>query len=139
MLFVNGIPLVVIECKRPELGPGKDPIEQAISQHIRNQKDDGIPQLFLYSQLLLVISKNAAKYATTGTSKNFWTLWREDKDTDKDILELINQSLSSEKRITSFEADSNICEPTLRHWTKKAERLPSKTVLYLSLPNKQIA
>lgn len=52
VLFVNGIPLAVIECKRPDLGPGKDPIEQAISQHIRNQKDDGISQLFLYSQLL---------------------------------------------------------------------------------------
>jgi type I restriction enzyme R subunit len=47
VLFVNGIPLVVIECKRTDLGPGKDPIEQAISQHIRNQIEDGIPRLFI--------------------------------------------------------------------------------------------
>ena len=104
VLFVNGIPLVVIECKRPELGPGKDPIEQAISQHIRNQKDDGIPQLFLYSQLLLAVSKNAAKYATTGTSKNFWAVWREDKDVDKEILRLINKPLSSEKKNKLFQS-----------------------------------
>ena len=38
VLFVNGIPFAVIECKRPDLGPGKDPLAQAISQHIRNQK-----------------------------------------------------------------------------------------------------
>ena len=34
VLFVNGIPLVVIECKRPDL---KDPIGQAVSKQIRNR------------------------------------------------------------------------------------------------------
>lgn len=104
VLFVNGIPLVVIECKKPELGPGKDPIEQAISQHIRNQKDDGIPQLFLYSQLLLAVSKNEAKYATTGTSMDFWAVWREDKDVEKEILALINKPLSSEQKGKLFQS-----------------------------------
>ena len=60
VLFVNGIPLAVIECKRPDI---KDPIAEAISQHLRNQRDDEIPKLFLYSQLLLAVSKNEAKYA----------------------------------------------------------------------------
>ena len=32
VLFVNGIPLVVIECKRPDI---KESLEQAISQHLR--------------------------------------------------------------------------------------------------------
>ena len=104
VLFVNGIPLVVIECKKPELGPGKNAIEQAISQHIRNQKDDGIPQLFLYSQLLLALSKNEAKYATTGTSKNFWALWREHKDVDKRVYDLVNKPLSSEQKDKLFQS-----------------------------------
>ena len=43
VLFVNGIPLVVIECKRPDM---KDPIGRAISQQIRNQQQDQIPRLF---------------------------------------------------------------------------------------------
>ena len=47
VLFVNGIPLAVIECKRPDL---KDAIEEAISQHLRNQREDEIPRLFLYAQ-----------------------------------------------------------------------------------------
>ena len=46
VLFVNGIPLVVIECKRPDK---KDAEEQAISQHLRNQQDDGIRGLYVYS------------------------------------------------------------------------------------------
>lgn len=103
VLFVNGIPLTIIECKKPELGPGKDPIEQAISQHIRNQKDDGIPQLFLYSQLLLAISKNEAKYATTGTPMDFWAVWREDKDVDEEILSLINKHLSNAQKDKLFQ------------------------------------
>ena len=54
VLFVNGIPLCVIECKRPDV---KDSIEQAISQHLRNQKADGIRSLYLYSTLLLAINR----------------------------------------------------------------------------------
>ena len=75
VLFVNGIPLVVIECKRPDM---KDPIGQAISQHIRNQQQDEIPRLFYYAQLLLAVSKNEAKYATVGTPPKFWSAWKED-------------------------------------------------------------
>ncbi len=74
VLFVNGIPLVVIECKRPDM---KDPIGQAISQHIRNQQQDQIPRLFFYAQLLIAISKNEAKYATVGTPAKFWSVWKE--------------------------------------------------------------
>jgi type I restriction enzyme R subunit len=79
VLFVNGIPLCVIECKRPDI---KDPIEQAVSQMIRNQRDDEIPKLFLYTQLLLAVSKNEARYATTGTAGKFWSVWKEDVDAE---------------------------------------------------------
>ncbi len=103
VLFVNGIPLAIIECKRADLGPGKDPIVQAISQHIRNQKDDGIPYLFLYSQLLLAVSKNGAKYATTGTAMDFWAVWREDKDVSKEIFSLINKPLSAYQKDKLFQ------------------------------------
>jgi type I restriction enzyme, R subunit len=91
VLFVNGIPLVVIECKRPDLPPGHDPIKQAISQHIRNQKDDGIPSLFLYSQLLVVMSKNDARYATTGTPEKFWARWKEPDEHESELHEIVNR------------------------------------------------
>ncbi|MCL4473786.1 MAG: HsdR family type I site-specific deoxyribonuclease [Actinobacteria bacterium] len=95
VLFVNGIPLGVIECKTPH---AKNPIEQAISQHIRNQKDDGIPGLFLYSQLLMGVSKNEAKYATTGTPAEFWSGWREEtKGFDEEVQRLVNIPLTEEQ------------------------------------------
>ncbi len=74
VLFVNGIPLVVIECKRPDM---KEPLSQAISQHLRNQQEDGIRLLFSYAQVLLSIATNVASYATTATKEKFWSMWEE--------------------------------------------------------------
>lgn len=73
VLFINGIPMGVIEAKRPSIG-----IDEGISQMIRNQKADYIPDLFKFVQLVMAINKNDAKYATCGTPKKFWSLWREE-------------------------------------------------------------
>lgn len=83
VLFVNGIPLVVVECKRPDI---KNPLEEAVSQHLRNQQDDGIQNLFVYSQLLLSLSENDAKYATTGTRSEFWASWKEQFKSSEDKI-----------------------------------------------------
>ncbi len=78
ILFVNGIPLVVIECKRPDLKNGRDEaVWEAVSQTIRNQMPDEIPHLFAYAQLLLGVSVNEARYSTTGAKKDFWFVWKE--------------------------------------------------------------
>jgi len=74
VLFVNGIPLCIIECKRPDM---KDPLRQAISQHLRNQQEDGIPGLYIYSQMILSIASQEAAYATNGTTEKFWAKWIE--------------------------------------------------------------
>ena len=67
VLFINGIPVCVIECKRPDM---KNPLEQAISQHLRNQQEDGIRSLYVYSQLTLSLSTQDGSYATNGTQKS---------------------------------------------------------------------
>lgn len=94
VLFVNGIPLVVIECKRPDI---KGAEEQAISQHLRNQQDDGIRGLYVYSALLLAVGNSFGSYATTGSAQKFWCRWREmfvSKEEElayqKQLLEVVN-------------------------------------------------
>ncbi len=100
VVFVNGIPLIVIECKRPDLDKsGGRAVEEAVEQMLRNQRDDEIPGLFVYSQLLMAISVNDALFATTGTPKKFWTLWKEQSngkpaDIDADVHRLINHPLT---------------------------------------------
>ncbi|MGN1135600.1 MAG: type I restriction endonuclease subunit R [Oscillospiraceae bacterium] len=72
VLFINGIPFAVIECKAPTIS-----VDQAVEQTIRNQTDEYIPQLFKYVQIVMATNKNTVKYATTGTPKKFWNVWRE--------------------------------------------------------------
>ena len=106
VLFINGIPVVVIECKRPDI---KNSLSQAISQQLRNQKEDGIRSLYVYSMLLLALSNNEALYATTGTPENFWNVWREQfsEDAQKqiydtDLHELVNRPLKESNQEKLF-------------------------------------
>lgn len=99
VLFVNGIPLCVIECKRPDI---KEPLEQAISQHLRNQQEDGIPHLYKYSQILLALTSNKVQYATTGTPRKFWATWKEQKLKESDLQELVNKPLSDKQKDKLF-------------------------------------
>jgi type I restriction enzyme R subunit len=72
VLFVNGIPFAVIECKSSVVD-----VEQAVEQMIRNQGNGYIPQLFKFVQVVMATNKNSVKYATCGTSSKFWSIWRE--------------------------------------------------------------
>lgn len=100
--FVNGIPLVVIECKSPV---HKEPVDEAISQHIRNQKEGEIPGLFVYSQLLLSLAVDHAKYATTGTAAKFWAEWKENlsKDEQRRLERLVNRQVPDDVQRKLFD------------------------------------
>lgn len=90
VLFVNGLPLGIIECKSNAI---KSPIDEAISQNLRNQKEDGIRDLYVYSNLVMGLAVNEAKYATTGTPKVFWNVWIEKftkKYTEQEFLQELN-------------------------------------------------
>lgn len=106
VLFINGIPVAVIECKSPQI---KDPIDKAIEQHLRNQQEDGIRSLYYYSNILIGLSTEQASYATTGTSKEFWSVWRESfkskiQETayNEQLSELKNTPLPSDERTVLF-------------------------------------
>ncbi|MGP5011897.1 type I restriction endonuclease subunit R [Psychrobacter glacincola] len=92
--FVNGLPLVVIEAKRPDSNnPHQSTNAQAISQHIRNQGQKYIPHLFAYSQLLLAVNGHEGLYGTCGTPENFWSKWIEEEISEPEFYRLKNQRL----------------------------------------------
>lgn len=79
VLFVNGLPIGVVECKSPKI---IDAIPEAINQLMRysEQRDaeqEGNKELFVYNQFLIVTSRNQAKFGTitTKSEKHFyrWT------------------------------------------------------------------
>ena len=94
VLFINGIPFAVIECKAPHIS-----VDQAVEQMIRNQRADYIPQLFKYAQIVMATNKNAVKYATAGTPKKFWSVWKE-QDTaflDSRLAQLVTDRAPTEQ------------------------------------------
>ena len=92
--FVNGLPLVVIEAKRPDSNKeGKSTNFEAISQHIRNQGQAEIPHLYAYSQLLLAINGHEGLYATCGTPEKFWAKWKEEQIPEAEFVRLKNHTL----------------------------------------------
>lgn len=112
VLFVNGIPFVVIENKRRDK---EDSIDEGISQHIRNQrKDEGVPRLFYYAQLLLAVHPNEVKYGVTGTPAKFWSVWKEDNESE--VSRLIRKSkngVAGENRLPTAQDRSlySLCKP----------------------------
>jgi type I restriction enzyme, R subunit len=93
VLFVNGVPLVVIEVKKSAVGTA-----EGVSQMIRNQNPDGeIPRLFVPAQLLIAANDSAPRYATTGTPAPFWAHWREEGFGEEGLHARVNRGLNAEE------------------------------------------
>lgn len=79
IVYVNGLPLAVIECKSPSLA---DPIGDAIRQFRRYESRDefnglGAPRLFETAQMSIALARDAAKYGTTLTPARQWAEWKD--------------------------------------------------------------
>jgi type I restriction enzyme R subunit len=98
--FVNGIPILVIENKRPT-----ESLKKADSQLIGYQNEDNIPQLFHFAQLLIGMNRNAARYATVATKPKFWAEWRDEEDTDEAIAPFANRVLTAPEKGAIFSGD----------------------------------
>ena len=72
VLFVNGIPLAVIECKKASV-----PVDEAVHQLVRNQAGSNTPKFFLFPQLLIATNGQALKYGTMLTSEEYYSIWKE--------------------------------------------------------------
>ncbi len=77
VLFVNGIPMAAIECKRRDRSGS---LEAAVAQLVACQeREEGIPRLFWYTQMLLALQPNAARYAVPGAHPGLWAPWKEEE------------------------------------------------------------
>lgn len=72
VLLINGIPLVVIECKKSSVD-----IEEGVAQNVRNWKPEYIPHLFKFVQIVMAMNPNTVKYGTCGTLAEYFSIWRE--------------------------------------------------------------
>ncbi len=74
VLMVNGIPFVVIECKKSSID-----VMEGVRQNWRNMQPNYIPQLFKFAQIVIAANPNKVLYGTGGTSPDYFVEWREDE------------------------------------------------------------
>ncbi|WP_103613068.1 type I restriction endonuclease subunit R [Campylobacter concisus] len=72
VLFINGIPIVVIELKKSSVS-----FENGIKQLEKEQGKEEIAHLFKYIQLTIAANGSGARYGTTGTPFKFYSVWKE--------------------------------------------------------------
>jgi type I restriction enzyme, R subunit len=93
VLFVNGLPLVVLECKSPSI---TDPISAGMDQLFRYSnnrywvdEDEGIEDLFLFNQVMVASSFYQARLGMLGAHHEHYLEW-------KDVSPLTREELAEE-------------------------------------------
>ncbi len=79
VVLVNGIPLIVIECKKSSVD-----VMEGVNQIIRNWGEEYIPHLFRYTQLVLAVNPDKVLYGTCGTPANCFVSWYENDEKTKE-------------------------------------------------------
>ena len=78
VLFVNGLPLVVAECKSPAIA---DPVTEAITQLMRYSNRRGVKEgnekLFWYNLFTIATSNQTAKYGTITADYEHFVEWKD--------------------------------------------------------------
>lgn len=74
LIFVNGLPLAIVECKSPKLPPEKQLTEayRQIDRYVRNNE-----KLFWYNQIIILTSRDRAKVATLFTPAKHYSVWKD--------------------------------------------------------------
>jgi len=75
VIFVNGIPLVLIECKSPSI---PDPIGEAVDRenfYKYQQKEQGYERLFFYNHCMIATCGTLARVGTLNSNVNYYSRW----------------------------------------------------------------
>ena len=109
-LFLNGLPVVVIECKSPKV---KEAVAEAIDQMMRyseqrGTKGEGSAPLFFYNQFAIVTCRNEAKFGTitTHTEKYFYR-WADPYPRTLEDLDHGASSPNDQQRLIAGMCDRN--------------------------------
>lgn len=80
VLFVNGLPLVVIECKAPDIA---EPMAEGIEQLMRYQNRrgsaelEGVPELFYFNQILISTCFHDCRYSSITGGVSHFMEWKD--------------------------------------------------------------
>ena len=120
VLFLNGLPVVVIECKSPKV---KEPIPEAIDQLLRyseqrGAKGEGSAPLFYYNQFVIATCRQEAKFGTitTHSEKHFYR-WADPFPRTLNDLEHGSSSPNDQQRLVAGMLDRDNLLDIIRTFT----------------------
>jgi type I restriction enzyme R subunit len=120
VLFLNGLPVVVIECKSPKV---KEPIPEAIDQVLRyseqrGAKGEGSAALFYYNQFVITTCRQEAKFGTitTHNEKHFYR-WADPFPRSLNDLEHGGSSPNDQQRLVAGMLDRDNLLDIIRTFT----------------------
>jgi type I restriction enzyme R subunit len=131
VLFLNGLPVVVVECKSPKV---KDPIPEAIDQLLRyseqrGAKGEGSAALFYFNQFVITTCRQEAKVGTitTRNEKHFYR-WADPYPRSVDDLEHGTSSPNDQQRLVAGMLDRDNLLDLIRTFTLFSTNEKSETI-----------
>jgi type I restriction enzyme R subunit len=120
VLFLNGLPVVVVECKSPKVN---DAIPEAINQLLRYSEQrgatgEGSAHLFYYNQFIVATCRQEAKFGTitTHTEKYFYR-WADPYPRTVDDLEHGSGAPNDQQRLVAGMLDRDNLLDLIRTFT----------------------
>ena len=120
VLFLNGLPVVLIECKSPKV---KEAIPEAIDQMMRyseqrGAKGEGSQALFYYNQFIVATCRNQAKFGTISThhERHFYR-WADPYPRTLEDLEHGSSSPNDQQRLVAGMLDKDNLLDIIRTFT----------------------
>jgi type I restriction enzyme R subunit len=120
VLFLNGLPVVIIECKSPKV---KEPIPEAIDQLMRyseqrGAKGEGSAPLFYFNQFVIATCRQEAKFGTITThSEKYFYRWADPFPRSLNDLEHGGSSPNDQQRLVAGMLDRDNLLDLIRTFT----------------------
>lgn len=120
VLFLNGLPVVVIECKSPKV---KEPVPEAIDQLLRyseqrGAKGEGSAPLFYYNQFVITTCRQETKFGTISThSEKHFYRWADPYPRTLNDLEHGSSSPNDQQRLVAGMLDRDNLLDIVRTFT----------------------
>lgn len=120
VLFLNGLPIVVIECKSQKV---QDAIPEAIDQLMRyseqrGAKGEGSAPLFFYNQFIIATCRNEAKFGTISThTEKYFYRWADPYPRTLEDLDRGASSPNDQQRLVAGMLDHNNLLEIIRNFT----------------------
>ena len=111
VLFVNGIPIVVVECKSPTItDPMGEAIEQLRRYSNRRGEKEGNEKLFWYNLFMVATFRQKAKYGTITANEEHFVEWKDPYPYSLSDIDPLGNITSQEILIQGILSKDNLLE-----------------------------